>query len=298
MSEVLAERYSRLMELYPEGYRAARGEEILATLLECARPGQRWPSVRETAGLIAGAVQTRLAHSSPSYRAWWYGAVHLAVLLLLLPRVYELLTATMGNYHSYEMRYGLAADFPLAVSVWAGCGAVALVAAVLRWYRVALGAVVALSFLELGPFGEPVSLFVLNDALVLNVAWYGVVIGLLAALALRAPGRALRPPPAWIAVVLTIVLVAPPYAPYMITRMDVLFGLGVLLSLLLGLFDLRVPAAVGLYLLGSGAFTVAVSAMTGTQAAPDIAWQIGATLVSAALLAGASLAGQRIVVRL
>ena len=144
----LAERYEPLLEASPERYRVQRGEEILGTVLESARPGQRWPSAREAAALPAGGVRTRLAHRSPSYRAWWYGVVHLVVLLLL------------------------------------------------------------------------------------------------------------------------------------------------------GLFDLRVPAEAALYLLGSGAFTVAVGALAADGLAVGVAWNPVATLVSALLLAGASLLGQRMVVRL
>jgi hypothetical protein len=295
----LAERYGRLLEAYPERYRTQRGEEILGTLLDSARPGQRWPSAREAAALLAGGLRTRLAHHSPSYRAWWYGVVHLVVLLLLLPKVYALVTSVLGNYHGYEYRYGLLAVSPVAVAVWAVFGVAGLGAVLMRWYRVALAAVAMLAVLELVVLGRvaPAS----GTGLMVSLALNGLLLALLAVLAVRPPARALRPPRAWTAVLLAVALMSPPYVPVVSNlagRWDILFGLGILASLLLGLFDLRVPAAAALYLLGSGAFTVAVDALAVDGPAVGVAWNIVATLVSALLLAGASLLGQRMVVRL
>ena len=55
MSGQLRRRYQRLLFAYPTDYRAAHGEEILGTLLEAARPTQRWPSWRESTSLLLGA---------------------------------------------------------------------------------------------------------------------------------------------------------------------------------------------------------------------------------------------------
>ena len=54
MSGQLRRRYQRLLFAYPTDYRAAHGEEILGTLLEAARPTQRWPSWRESTSLLLG----------------------------------------------------------------------------------------------------------------------------------------------------------------------------------------------------------------------------------------------------
>ncbi|HEX6498202.1 MAG TPA: hypothetical protein VF054_04125 [Micromonosporaceae bacterium] len=60
----LARRYRRLLLAYPPGWRAARGDEILGTLLDTARPGQRRPGGADVADLLAGAARAwlRTAH--------------------------------------------------------------------------------------------------------------------------------------------------------------------------------------------------------------------------------------------
>lgn len=59
-TEVLARRYERLLVAYPPPYRSARGEEIVATLLEAAEPGQRIPRAADVADLVAGGLRQRL----------------------------------------------------------------------------------------------------------------------------------------------------------------------------------------------------------------------------------------------
>ncbi len=46
----LERAYRRLMRSYPAAYRARRGDEILATYLDVARPGQRRPHRNRAAG--------------------------------------------------------------------------------------------------------------------------------------------------------------------------------------------------------------------------------------------------------
>jgi hypothetical protein len=85
MSRRLRRRYQRLLVTYPTGYRAAHGEEILSTLLEAARPTQRFPSWRESTSLLLGGLRLRArqaAKESPS-RLWTDG-LHLGVLLVVL----------------------------------------------------------------------------------------------------------------------------------------------------------------------------------------------------------------------
>ena len=45
----LERRYRRLLGLYPQAWRAARLEEVLAVLLACAEPGRTRPGVRDGA---------------------------------------------------------------------------------------------------------------------------------------------------------------------------------------------------------------------------------------------------------
>jgi hypothetical protein len=89
----LERRCRRLLRAYPADYRAARGDEIIATLLEAAPAGRTRPRPREAAALLAGglkvrAVQNRrlsapanlllavilgLAISVGFITAWWVG---------------------------------------------------------------------------------------------------------------------------------------------------------------------------------------------------------------------------------
>jgi hypothetical protein len=85
MSRRLRRRYQRLLVTYPTGYRAAHGEEILSTLLEAARPAQRFPSWREATSLLLEGLRLRArqaAKESPT-RLWTDG-LHLGVLLVVM----------------------------------------------------------------------------------------------------------------------------------------------------------------------------------------------------------------------
>lgn len=52
--------YRRLLRVYPRWYREQRGEEILSTLLDAARPAQRRPSAGEAVGLVVHGAATRV----------------------------------------------------------------------------------------------------------------------------------------------------------------------------------------------------------------------------------------------
>jgi hypothetical protein len=60
MTHSLEKRFRVLVGLYPPGWRNVHGEELLSTLLDAAPPGQRWPSPRETMGLIVGASREQM----------------------------------------------------------------------------------------------------------------------------------------------------------------------------------------------------------------------------------------------
>jgi hypothetical protein len=54
------ERHCRwLLRAYPASYRAERGDEMLTTLAENARPGRGWTGWRETAALVLGGLRVR-----------------------------------------------------------------------------------------------------------------------------------------------------------------------------------------------------------------------------------------------
>jgi hypothetical protein len=85
MSGRLRHRYERLLFTYPSGYRAAHGDEILSTLLEAARPTQRFPSWRESTSLLLGGLRLRARQAAKeSPRRLWTDGLHLGVLLVVL----------------------------------------------------------------------------------------------------------------------------------------------------------------------------------------------------------------------
>ena len=60
----LERRYRRLLLAYAPPYRAARGDEIVATLLDLAPPGRRTPRPGEVADLVLSGVRQRLGVGS------------------------------------------------------------------------------------------------------------------------------------------------------------------------------------------------------------------------------------------
>lgn len=72
MRHTLEQRYERLLFTYPPAYRAARGEELLATAMEMADPGQRFPRLREAVGFIVGGLRTRsrIARAGSGLMTW------------------------------------------------------------------------------------------------------------------------------------------------------------------------------------------------------------------------------------
>jgi hypothetical protein len=56
----LRRRYRRLLTTYPAQFRAQHGEEMLAVMLDAARAGQRFPTPRDTADIVAHGLLARL----------------------------------------------------------------------------------------------------------------------------------------------------------------------------------------------------------------------------------------------
>jgi hypothetical protein len=63
----LHRRYRRLLWAYPRRYRRYRGTEMLTTLLDSARPGQRRPTVGAALDILVGGVRCRLRPPSPGF---------------------------------------------------------------------------------------------------------------------------------------------------------------------------------------------------------------------------------------
>jgi hypothetical protein len=57
--ERLAARYRYFLDFYPREFRDSRGEELVGTLLDCARPGQARPSWREVRALVLEGLRAR-----------------------------------------------------------------------------------------------------------------------------------------------------------------------------------------------------------------------------------------------
>lgn len=86
MTAVLQRRYQRLLLAYPRAYRLGRGDELLGTLMELSREGQRWPAPRQARALLLGGVRVRVGVDrlhSPT-EAWLDGARAALVLMLFL----------------------------------------------------------------------------------------------------------------------------------------------------------------------------------------------------------------------
>lgn len=79
-----ADRCRLLLRAYPPAYRQYRGEEILGTMLDAARPGQRWPGARDIAACATEGLRARLGTASvTSGRQAWLGGLRIAVPFLL-----------------------------------------------------------------------------------------------------------------------------------------------------------------------------------------------------------------------
>jgi len=83
--DVLARRVALLLRAYPAAYRAERGAEMAATMLDVAAPGQRWPSLREAGGVLLGAARVRARSTSLAPSTLIRDALQLAVVGFAVP---------------------------------------------------------------------------------------------------------------------------------------------------------------------------------------------------------------------
>ena len=115
MSGRLRRRYERLLFTYPSAYRRAHGEEMLGTLLEAARPDQRFPALRESASLLLGGLRTRAQQAAmQSPRRLWADGLQLGVLLIVL--------VNLG--HALQTRFRFRCGSPWSPSArWRCCAA-------------------------------------------------------------------------------------------------------------------------------------------------------------------------------
>jgi hypothetical protein len=123
MSGRLRRRYQRLLFTYPSDYRRSHGEEMLSTLLEAARPDQRFPAPREAASLLLGGLRTRARQAArQSPRRLWADGLQLGVLLIVL----------------VNLGHALQTPFPPRFPLWIALVAVGALAVLRGWVRTAL----------------------------------------------------------------------------------------------------------------------------------------------------------------
>jgi hypothetical protein len=81
--DILERRYRSLLRVYPARYRQERGEELLDTLLT-SDAGRRWPTARQVAGLLRGALRVRAggAGDNPAAVVRWQGLQLTAVAVM------------------------------------------------------------------------------------------------------------------------------------------------------------------------------------------------------------------------
>jgi hypothetical protein len=136
MTTSLERRYRRLLRAYPATYRRRRGDELLATLLEAAAPGQRYPTLRETLGLLGGGLSARAGVAGGCTRwSLWAEGLRLGALLLLVSLTSDAASATWLQTNHVVFTWIFSDAAGLAVTL----ASAAAVAAVARgWFRAAL----------------------------------------------------------------------------------------------------------------------------------------------------------------
>ncbi|GAB1646338.1 hypothetical protein [Krasilnikovia sp. MM14-A1259] len=84
MNNVLERRYGHLLRSYPAADRSRFGDELVGTLLESARPGQRWPDPRQAFALVLAGLRARTLAERRGGRAMRAQGFQVAVLGLLM----------------------------------------------------------------------------------------------------------------------------------------------------------------------------------------------------------------------
>ena len=270
MSGQLRRRYQRLLFTYPTDYRAAHGDEILSTLLEAARPTQRWPSWRESTSLLLGGLRLRArqaAKESPT-RLWTDG-LHLGVLLVVL--------VNLG--HALQMQ------FPL----WIALVAVGALAVLRGWGRTALAvtAVAALAVARplLPQIGLPWWLPGYGDwSAVGRYLWPAVVLAVLAW-----PGVARLRPRSWWWLLLPAAQAALPLTEQPWSLVKAGAEVGLLLAVLVvavGALDPRPAIAAAVYLV-PGLLYAAESIAEGAPSTLALGYWMVLAVLTATLAAAA-----------
>ena len=99
MRDVLECRYSRLLGCYPAPQRAQYAEELLATLMDSSRPGQRWPDVRQSAALVLAGLRARCRADRyrPAREVWAQGLQIMVIGVLVYLAVHDLYAGVLQH---------------------------------------------------------------------------------------------------------------------------------------------------------------------------------------------------------
>ena len=83
-SDVLEKRYRTLLRAYPAEYRRERADELIDTLLGDEPTARRWPTLRQAAALIRGALRVHGGSTAarPTAVLLWQG-IHLGAMAVL-----------------------------------------------------------------------------------------------------------------------------------------------------------------------------------------------------------------------
>ena len=124
----LERRCRRLLRAYPRWYRRQRGDEMLATLLEASKPGQRRPSARDVRALIMGGLRVRAAQDQ---RLTTAANLRLAAQL---GAALTLLLLIAGNLTSVILIWAHVYSSNTGIGYWLGYGLLGLAAVVAAWF--------------------------------------------------------------------------------------------------------------------------------------------------------------------
>jgi hypothetical protein len=182
---VLERRYRRLLACYPRFFRRDSQDEILAVLMACAQPDQRWPGPAECADLLWSAIRMRLGpgRSSPPRavtRAAWLMRVGAATEVVGLfvafatassvqsALVRQHVTLLDGQWHDVLLFIELGVPVPFCLWLWLawanGRG--------YRWARSAFAGVFSVyTLILLGKLAAGAVAYAPADLLVVSAQW-------------------------------------------------------------------------------------------------------------------------------
>lgn len=243
----LERRYRRLMRAYPAAYRQERGDELLGTLMELSRPGQRRPSAREARALVLGGLRVRAgADRLRSTMDSWLDAARVALVLILAVQILLALRRVDGAWSEQPPIH------PMPVTAVAAAQALLAGAAIAALARVRYRLAMVLALLAPVPsFVDAAAHTWDNTVPVATVLWWLPVIGLLVPLLRHRPPAG---PWRWqLSLPLFLVLVAlvlPRFGLLLTSLVVVLLGIAACLAWAV-LVDPRPAIAFGLLLLAS-----------------------------------------------